>query len=135
MYSYKVTGADSKYRFWMADLKIWDNYRWLALLLWNKRYIINFFAALPFDKVERLKYSWNKVLQELFIRAQRRRFRTFFKDGNPSETDNWNNINYGQFTFEKKGKSVTLDLQSLPFTANYFRIQRNDLKVVGNDIL
>jgi signal peptidase I len=58
-----------------------------------------------------------------------------FPDGKPSVTNNWNSDNFGPIYIPEAGKTVNLNLQTLPFykiiIAEY---EKNDLKVEGNDI-
>ena len=58
-----------------------------------------------------------------------------FQDGKPSITNNWSNDNFGPIYIPQKGKTVALDLKSLPFYKKIIaEYENNDLKVVGNDI-
>ena len=57
------------------------------------------------------------------------------KDGKPSITNNWSGDNYGPIYIPQAGKTVALTKESLPFYKIIIgEYEKNDLKVVGNDI-
>lgn len=58
-----------------------------------------------------------------------------FQDGKPSTTNNWSSDNFGPIYIPQQGKTVNLDLKTLPFYKKIIsEYEGNDLKVVGNDI-
>lgn len=58
-----------------------------------------------------------------------------FQDGKPSVTNNWNGDNFGPIYIPQAGKTVPLDLKTLPlYKVIISEYEGNNLKVVGNDI-
>ncbi|WP_035667790.1 signal peptidase I [Flavobacterium sp. 83] len=58
-----------------------------------------------------------------------------FHDRKPSVTNNWSNDNFGPIYIPKQGKTVNLDLKSLPFYKKIIsEYEGNTLKVVANII-
>lgn len=58
-----------------------------------------------------------------------------FQDGKPSTNNNWSSDNFGPIYIPQQGKTVNLDLKTLPFYKKIIgEYEGNDLKVVGNDI-
>ncbi|MBF6642451.1 signal peptidase I [Flavobacterium sp. J49] len=58
-----------------------------------------------------------------------------FPDRKPSVTNNWNSDNMGPIYIPEAGKTVNLNLQTLPFYKIIIgEYEKNDLKVIGDDI-
>jgi len=58
-----------------------------------------------------------------------------FQDGKPSTTNNWSCDNFGPIYIPQAGKTVTLDLKTLPLYRTIIgEYEGNNLKVVGDDI-
>lgn len=58
-----------------------------------------------------------------------------FQDSKPSVTNNWSNDNFGPIYIPKQGKTVILDLKSLPFYKKIIsEYEGNTLKIVSNII-
>jgi signal peptidase I len=133
-YSYKVAlepTANIDFEYLFKDMDITDGGTFTS----EQRDTLLIFA-LPFDKVDRFKnIPGVKSITRVIHKGAEDGIFPDFKDGNASIANNWNNDNYGPIYIPKQGKTVVLNLQSLPFFRKIIsEYEGNDLKVVGNDI-
>ena len=124
-YSYKVA-YDNKvaidFENLIKDLDITDPYGANATM------DTIYFSALPFASVEKLKSTAGiKSVTRIISKAKDK---TIFP-----HTEDWNNDNMGPIYIPQEGKSVALNLETLPFYSNIITdYEGNKLEIVGNDI-
>jgi signal peptidase I len=124
-YSYKVA-YDNKvaidFENLIKDLDITDPYGANATM------DTIYFSALPFASVEKLKATAGiKSVTRIISKAKDK---TIFP-----HTEDWNNDNMGPIYIPQEGKSVALNLETLPFYSSIITdYEGNKLEIVGNDI-
>nr|WP_294938141.1 signal peptidase I [uncultured Flavobacterium sp.] len=131
-YTYKVaidTKTPINFEYLIKELNITDGGAQIAVdtIVFN---------AMTFEGAERLRNTpgIKSVIREIRKGPEDGIFPDF-QDGKPSVTNNWSCDNFGPVYIPQEGKTVALDLKSLP----YYKIiiseyEKNDLKVMGNDI-
>lgn len=124
-YSYKVA-YDNKvsidFESLIKDLDITDPY------VANSTFDTIFFSALPAASVEKFKtISGIKSVTRIISKAKDTSIFPHTKD--------WNNDNMGPIYIPQEGKSVTLNLETLPFYSKIItEYEGNKIEIVGNDI-
>ncbi len=92
--------------------------------------------ALTFEGAEKLKsVSGIKSVTRVIHKGPEDGIFPDFQDGKPSVTNTWSNDNFGPIYIPQAGKTIALNLQTLPFYKIIINeYEGNTLKVVGNDI-
>jgi signal peptidase I len=114
----------------IKELKITDRYG-----INNTRDTI-YFSALTDASAERFKtVTGIKSVTRIIHQGAEDGIFPDFQDGEASVTNNWNGDNFGPIYIPQAGKTVPLDLKTLPlYKVIISEFEGNNLKVVGNDI-
>ncbi|RTY93406.1 signal peptidase I [Flavobacterium sp. GT3R68] len=133
-YSYKI-GLDGKtgidFENLLKDMNVTDG----AGLIGNNRDTL-YIQALTFENAARMKNVPGVTsVTRIINKGPEDGVFPDFKDTRPSVTNNWSGDNFGPIYIPQVGKTVTLDLKSLPFYKIIItEYEGNDLKVIGDDI-
>ena len=133
-YSYKValdgkTAIDFEYL--LKDMQVTDG----AGFMGDTRDTL-FIQALTFENAERMKnIPGVKSVTRVINKGPEDGIFPDFGDEKPSVTNDWSRDNFGPIYIPQAGKTVALNLKSLPFYKIIItEYEGNTLKVVGNDI-
>ena len=133
-YSYKV-GYDGKtqinFEYLLKDLNVTDGAGFIS----EKRDTL-FIAAMTFESAERLKnVPGITAVTRVIHKGSEDGIFPDFQDKKPSEIRSWNNDNFGPIYIPQAGKTVALNLKSLPFYKKIIsEYENNILEVSGSEI-
>ncbi len=132
-YSYQIA-LDGKtpidFEYLLKDMKITDG----AGFMNNQDTL--FVRAMTFENAARFKnIPGIKSVTRVINKGPEDGIFPDYQDGKPSITNDWSNDNFGPIYIPQKGKTVNLDLKSLPYyKAIISDYEGNVLKTVGDDI-
>ncbi len=131
VYKFEETGRDSlkSYVTGAIDQNLFDKLN----LKYSKSF---FYGNLTNEKYEKIKTdSRIKSIEKRISTENEDGIFPDFKDGKPSTTNKWNLDNFGPIYIPKKGATVAINKQTLPFYKTIINeYEGNDLQVNGNEI-